>query len=241
MTVVAIRLAGPLQSWGSDSRFTRRTAGSEPTKSGVLGLVAAAKGLRRTDPLEELLQLRLGVRVDQPGQLMRDFHTAVRWNKDGSRKSMPLSHRYYHADAVYLAVLEGESQLVANIHSALRSPVFPLYLGRRSCPPAGPVALGMFEKDLDTALGMIPWQVSPSRQRLHGQPTVRLDTARDARPGEAAETQRDLPVSFNPHRRLYALRPVMRGSVVVENPHGVIEKPATKSSDEHDPFAALGA
>ena len=82
MTVVAFRLAGPLQSWGSRSRFVRRETEKAPTKSGVLGLVAAAKGIRRTDPLESLLGLRFGVRVDQPGQLVRDFQTAQRPKKE---------------------------------------------------------------------------------------------------------------------------------------------------------------
>ena len=136
MTVVALRLAGPLQSWGLESRFVRRTTHAEPTKSGVLGLVAAAKGLRRTDPLEELLTLRMGARVDQPGTLVRDFQTAIRREKGRDPKSMPLSYRYYQGDAVYLAVLEGDAALVAGIDEALRRPGFPLYLGRRSCPPA---------------------------------------------------------------------------------------------------------
>src|ERR1700704_1897677 len=112
MSTVALRLAGPLQSWGSGSRFVRRSTDSAPTKSGIIGLVAAAKGIRRTDPLEQLLGLRLGVRVDQPGQLLRDFQTARRPERgrhgELTWKALPLSYRYYLADAVFLAVLEGE-------------------------------------------------------------------------------------------------------------------------------------
>jgi CRISPR system Cascade subunit CasD len=110
VTVVAFRLAGPLQSWGSRSRFVRRDTEAAPTKSGVLGMVAAAKGIRRTDPLESLLGLRFGVRVDHPGQLVRDFHTAQRPEKqrDGavSWTALPLSYRYYVSDAVFPAVLD---------------------------------------------------------------------------------------------------------------------------------------
>src|SRR4051812_48023087 len=133
MSVVALRLAGPLQSWGVGSRFVRRGTETAPTKSGVIGLVAAAKGIRRTEPIEELLSLRLGVRIDQPGQLIRDFQTAQRPEKarDGSImwKSLPLSYRYYIADATYLVVLEGDRSLVDGIDTAVRSPAFPLYLG----------------------------------------------------------------------------------------------------------------
>ena len=70
-----LRLAGPLQSWGGHSQFNRRDTSSEPTKSGILGLLAAAQGRRRQDPIEDLLTLRLGVRTDPAGSLLRDYHT----------------------------------------------------------------------------------------------------------------------------------------------------------------------
>ena len=77
MATLLLRLAAPLQSWGSDSKFDIRRTGREPTKSGVVGLLAAAKGYRRDDArvLEPLCSLRMGVRIDQEGQLLRDFHT----------------------------------------------------------------------------------------------------------------------------------------------------------------------
>lgn len=240
MTVVALRLAGPLQSWGSGSKFVRRGTETAPTKSGVLGLVAAAKGLRRTEPIEELLPLRLGVRIDQPGQLVRDFQTAQRPEKarDGSItwKPLPLSYRFYLADATYLVVLEGDQALVEGIDAALRSPAFPLYLGRRSCPPAGPVALGLIDDDLDHALATVPWLASSHHQRHRRERELRLETMRDALPGEVgAETLRDIPVSFDPNRRQYAWRSIVRGFVLIPNPHGTEEPPA-----EHDPISLLG-
>jgi CRISPR system Cascade subunit CasD len=240
MTVVAFRLAGPLQSWGSRSRFVRRETEKEPTKSGVLGLVAAAKGIRRTDPLEFLLGLRFGVRVDQPGQLVRDFHTAHRPKKEPSGAvgwvPMPLSSRYYISDAVFLVVLEGEDDLVAGMDKAVRKPEFPLYLGRRSCPPAGPIALGVFEYDLDTALATLPWLASTQEQRRQREKTVRLATVRDADENEVgAELIRDIPVSFDPNHRQYAWRSILRGEVEITNPHGVNDPDA-----EHDPMSVLG-
>lgn len=240
MTVVALRLAGPLQSWGSGSKFVRRGTETAPTKSGVLGLVAAAKGIRRTEPIEELLPLRLGVRIDQPGQMVRDFQTAQRPQKadDGSItwKSLPLSYRFYLADASFLVVLEGDQALVEGVDAALRSPIFPLYLGRRSCPPAGPVALGLIEGDLSHVLATVPWLASSHYQRQRREREVQLETLCDALPGEAgAETLRDIPVSFDPNRRQYAWRSMVRGSVRLPNPHGIEERPA-----EHDPMSLLG-
>lgn len=239
MSVVALRLAGPLQSWGSRSRFVRRGTESAPTKSGVLGLIAAAKGFRRSDPLESLLGLRFGVRIDQPGQLVRDFQTARRPRKerDGSVKWMPLplSQRYYMSDAVYLAALEGERELVAGIDDAIRSPEFPLYLGRRSCPPAGPIALGVFDDDLDTVLATTPWLASAHYQRRQRSTTVRLATVCDAgESNEGFELLRDEPVSFDPNRRQYNWRRIVRGQVEVANPHGISEP-----RPEHDPMPAL--
>jgi CRISPR system Cascade subunit CasD len=221
------------------SRFVRRGTETAPTKSGVIGLVAAAKGIRRTEPIEELLSLRLGVRIDQPGQLIRDFQTAQRPEKarDGSTtwKSLPLSYRYYMADATYLVVLEGDRSLVDGIDTAVRSPAFPLYLGRRSCPPAGPVALGVSEIDLDQALNTLPWLATDRHQRSRRERSVRLETMRDAHAGEVgAETFRDEPVSFDPEHRRYAWRAVVRGAVAVDNPHGV------EAALDHDPMSPLG-
>ncbi|WP_052850922.1 type I-E CRISPR-associated protein Cas5/CasD [Streptomyces avicenniae] len=73
--VLLIRLAGPLQSWGIRSRFAQRDTHTRPTKSGVIGLCAAALGLERDDPLDELGSVLFGVRADRSGTLLRDYHT----------------------------------------------------------------------------------------------------------------------------------------------------------------------
>ncbi|WP_329065608.1 type I-E CRISPR-associated protein Cas5/CasD [Amycolatopsis sp. NBC_01480] len=240
MSVVALRLAGPMQSWGVGSRFVRRTTETAPTKSGVIGLLAAALGIRRTDPLEDLLHLRLGVRIDQPGELMRDFQTAQRPRYDRAGtvtwQSLPLSARYYLADAVFLAVVEGDRSIVEGLDAALRGPEFPLYLGRRSCPPAGPLALGVSDVSLDEALVTWPWLASTRVQKQRRDRVVQLATVRDAGPGEVAtESIRDTPVSFDPNRRQYAWRSIVRATVDVTNPHGTAEP-----LPEHDPMSLLG-
>lgn len=76
MSVLLLRLAGPMQSWGSSSRFSRRNTDVAPTKSGVIGLLAAARGSDVRSHSPKLLGLQFGVRLDQPGQILRDFHTA---------------------------------------------------------------------------------------------------------------------------------------------------------------------
>jgi CRISPR system Cascade subunit CasD len=77
MDTLFLRLEGPLQAWGLRARWSERDTATAPTKSGVIGLLGCALGLRRDDTrLRELSQeLRMGVRVDRPGTLLRDYHT----------------------------------------------------------------------------------------------------------------------------------------------------------------------
>ena len=103
MATLLLRLAAPLQSWGSDSKFETRKTDREPTKSGVVGLLAAALGLRRddTEGLARLNGLRFAVRADQEGSLLVDFHTAK------SRDTSYVTYRHYLQDAVFLAIRQG--------------------------------------------------------------------------------------------------------------------------------------
>lgn len=215
-----LRLAGPLQAWGDSSRFTRRNTRHEPTKSGVLGLLAAAEGRPREADLNDLASLRFGVRIDQPGRLVRDFQTAIRW-QDPKHPSMPLSYRYYLADAIFFAAVEGSSELLRALHEALSRPAYPLYLGRRACPTEGQVTLGLAETDLETTLRGQPWLASEWHRREQAK-RVLLPVVMDAAPGaEATETVRDVPISFSSQRREYVWREVCRPApVVVDNPDG---------------------
>lgn len=217
MTTLLLRLAGPMQAWGAASRHARRETCSEPTKSGVLGLIAAAQGRRRSDPLEDLAGLRFGVRVDQPGRLRADFQTAIRW-QDGT--SMPLSYRYYLEDARFLAAVEGTRDLVETLADAIRRPVYPLFLGRRSCPTEGRIFLGLTEESLEEALRSTDWLAGTWHRRRVGR-VVSLSVCTDTRPGQHPdESIQDVPVSFNPERRLHGWRDVSYWSVNVDNPLG---------------------
>ncbi|MEV0609516.1 type I-E CRISPR-associated protein Cas5/CasD [Polymorphospora rubra] len=232
MSVLLLRLAGPLQSWGSSSRFARRGTDVGPTKSGVIGLLAAAKGVRRTEPLTELLGLEFGVRLDQPGQILRDFQTAR--SLDG-RQSAPLTYRFYLSDACFLAALSGQDALLHGLAEALDRPQFPLYLGRRSCPPVGPVSLGVHDGTLDSALTDWPW-LAAEWYRKKAARTIRLEIIRDARPGEPVhETVPDEPVSFDPAHRQHTWRSVLRRHVDVTN-----DLAQRAGVDEHDPLSLLG-
>ena len=106
MATLLLRLAAPLQSWGADSKFETRKTNREPTKSGIIGLLAAALGLRRDDAagLARLNGLHFAVRADREGSLLVDFHTANREEDRKKGKAPYVTYRHYLQDAVFLAV-----------------------------------------------------------------------------------------------------------------------------------------
>lgn len=231
MSVLLLRLAGPLQSWGDASRFTQRRTRTEPTKSGVIGLLAAALGRRRSEPVEDLAALTFGVRIDQRGRIERDFQTAIR--RTGSKtESMPLTYRYHLTDAVFVAGVEGDRALLEGLAEAVDAPEFPLYLGRRACVPVGPINLGVHDGGVEDCLRHAEWQAAQWYRRQQGK-SVDLELVVDASPGiRGAETARDVPISFDPVRREYSWRDVVRPEPVrITNDLG---------RSEPDFFAAYG-
>lgn len=172
MSVLLIRLAGPMQSWGAQSRFTSRDTGLEPSKSGVVGLLCAALGRPREEPVDDLAALTMGVRVDREGMLSRDFHTAGDVIKaDASGRTTVISERYFLADADFLVGLEGDAGLLAQADKALAAPAWPLFLGRKAFSPGVPIRLpqtppvgpGLRETSILDALETHPWvRRSPS-------------------------------------------------------------------------------
>ncbi len=223
VATLLLLLKGPMQSWGHESRFRQRTTNNAPTKSGVIGLIAAAEGRRRIDPVDDLVQLRYAVRVDQPGTLLRDFQTA---KADGD-KDAKLSNRYYLSDAAFVAAIESENrELLEGVEQALHNPRFPLYLGRRSCPIPAKLVLGIREKDAVSALRSEPWHASIAHKKMRAS-KVELPIYRDAFPGEEGDRIRDIPISFSQERREYDWRRVVRESYgcQLENKYSTAEDP----------------
>jgi len=195
--------------------------------------LAAAQGRRRTDPIEDLAALRFGVRIDQPGRIERDFQTSIRRRPGAKPEPMPLSYRYYLSDAVFVAGVEGHEKLLDGLDEALQTPQFPLFLGRRACAPTEPLSLGVHPGSLEDSLRAIEWQAATWYRRQQYQ-VVHLELALDAPPGDVlAESVRDVPISYDPTRREYGWRDIMRPTerVVVPNPGG---------RSEPDFLAALG-
>ncbi|NMN01736.1 type I-E CRISPR-associated protein Cas5/CasD [Bifidobacterium panos] len=213
MSVLLLQLAGPLQSWGDSSRFIRRETKREPTKSGVIGMLASAQGRAREESIEDLLKLSFGVRVEQEGRLLCDLQTekSLTRTKTGKfEKVMPLTNRYYLADARFLVALGADVSLLESLDQALRSPRWPLYLGRRSCPPEFPISLGVHEEyeNVRQALERERWHASGWYRKRYHFPD--LNIACDSDEGETASSQADIPLSFSQNGRKYAGRAVHR-------------------------------
>lgn len=235
MGTLLLRLAAPLQSWGDESKFDTRRTWHEPSKSAVIGLLAAALGYNRADD-ERIRQLnsdlKFGVRVDQPGRIIKDFHTVVKykqnelggfcWDEFGkfaTDKSSYVTYRYYLSDAVFVIGLEAVSdELLELLRSALSAPAFPLFLGRRSCPPTLPLYLGVSEEPLLDALRGVPWQAGSWWQKKQagrrsgsaaGMKIVLHILSETEKGQEAHGYLRDSVISFNPYQRRYAERPVV--------------------------------
>lgn len=176
MATLLLRLVGPMQSWGTTSRFDERDTGKEPSKSGVIGLVAAALGIDREnwDDLAPITYLAMGVRHDRPGVPKRDYQTAgassddsiVRANGTQSAEGV-VSNRHYLADAAFLVGLSGDDRaLLTRIHAALANPVWTLGLGRKSYVPSEPIWMenAIVDAPLRTALAQWP-SIIPSNHR----------------------------------------------------------------------------
>jgi CRISPR system Cascade subunit CasD len=214
-----LRLAGPMQSWGLESRFDHRDTGRDPSKSGVLGLICAALGKPRNDQpgpwpsLAELASLKMGVRVLREGTLRIDYQTAGGgafpgrksygvWKASGSLGGTVVSPRHYLADADFLVGLEGPLPLLRLIEEALRNPVWPLSLGRKSYVPVLPVTLPPNSSDCPTvrdarlvdALASFIERSKESGKRTSGPMRQRL--VLEAPLASTAESRQDVPLSF---------------------------------------------
>lgn len=225
---LALCFDAPMQSWGQRARFVVRDTAAEPTKSGVIGLLAAARGVARVDDaaIAELAQFRMGVRVDREGTVERDYHTVQNVpDTEGKHNRGVESWRYYLADALFLTVIEGQETELSRLYQALANPRWPLYLGRRAFLPARPIVgtgepPAIIRRSIEEVLATYPW--------LENQPHIRnaaergeprwLRTVTDTNAGDpAAELRNDYPLSFASGNRRHGPRFVRINHVQLTN------------------------
>jgi CRISPR system Cascade subunit CasD len=221
-------LEAPLQSWGHDSKFGRRDTLNFPTKSGVMGLVCCALGYggEQKEFLAEFALLKQtvlsfarknynGIKIDRE-PLLRDFHMVgsgyndkdpwttllIPKTADGKKAvggGAKMTYRYYLQDAHFAVVLEVPSDKADFIATALQSPVWDLFLGRKSCVPTDLVYRGLFEIQ-DDAVAEAK-KIAEEKDLLHDFKV--LDGEHD---GEVL-TLNDVPVQFG-ERKIYRDRRV---------------------------------
>ena len=242
MPTLLLRLASPLQSWGSDSNFDYSTTERELTKSAIIGFLGAALGWNRDMDFVCLSQqLEFGVRVDREGKYLNDFQTVdgdvqetVLKRPGYNNKQKYITYRQYLSDAVFLVGLEGERELLEKLEKALKAPVFPLYLGRRSCPPEGKLCLGIVDKNLRQALEQCPWQ-GRLRRTDPDQLECRLVLETDANQ-KPQYFLKDEVKSFSQLKREHTYRGVYETYATVQ----LRDSQEDRVSSDHDAFAAIG-
>ncbi|MEU1086920.1 type I-E CRISPR-associated protein Cas5/CasD [Streptomyces sp. NPDC005892] len=256
-----LRLTGPLQSWGLHSHFNERDTAAFPTRSGVIGMLASALGRHRDQPIDDLTSLNLTVRTDRPGVLLRDLHTVggglpgkqtvttAEGKKRPGDTGTLLTHRYYLADAAFTVALTtpqataADQALLDSCAQALRFPRWSLHLGRRSCPPEGPVLIGQSD-DAHHHLIRLPLAARPDGKGepdgtavefLADRPLTHLpaqahmvSTTHEDGTRPSSELN-DQPVSYHPSRRTYRARPLYRRTLLL--PHSQFAGLGTQQLD----------
>lgn len=178
MKTLLLWLEGPLQSWGSNSRFDYRETLPFPTLSAVCGLLCAALGAGG----EQRELLRCLVSADwkvsafskegiPPAPILRDFQmigsaydTTDPWlnmfvpktvlgKKPQSVSGAKLTYRYLLQSRAFAVFLSFEDKVFAQqLFNSLIHPVWPLFLGRRHCSPTEVIAQGLFSSQAEAQL-----------------------------------------------------------------------------------------
>lgn len=170
MHFLLFQLQGQLASWGDVAVGQYRGTRDAPGQAALVGLLGAALGLLRNDEAAHAA-IRDGyafaVGTVATGQLLRDYHTAqvpgrsdLKWRPHRNRRdelSVPkhalstiLSTRDYRQNAAWavaVQALPGAPHSLDTLAHALREPRFVLYLGRKCCPPAAPLAPQLAQSD----------------------------------------------------------------------------------------------
>ena len=157
---LVFQLHGPMASWGVDAPGEVRHSHALPSRSALLGLLAAALGICRDEEarLNAFNQHYAFVLcASKEPRWARDYHTVqmpkevrkVRYFSRREELSDPellsalISRRDYYTDAWWMVALTQTADApytLEQLRDALQHPVFPLYLGRKSHPLALPLS-----------------------------------------------------------------------------------------------------
>lgn len=238
MKTILLKLSGPLQSWGTTSHFETRQTDRHPSKSAIIGLIAASMGYRRDNDLEinKLNDLDFAVRIDQEGQLLRDYHTAKKYKKNGALERTYVTNRYYLEDAVFVVAIGHEDiQMMNAIEKGLKAPYFQPFMGRRSLPLPADFLIESKEAGVVECLSNLSWQASEWYQKNHTN-KVPIYADADLLSKEVVHMRQDRVESFSQKNRQFGFRGEASKIVEVRRKVNDIEALA----GEHDAFNGIG-
>jgi len=210
---LALRLEGPLQSWGGDSQYNRRSTGLMPTKSAIAGICCAALGLPRGRDREQEFLVAFGsvrmtaiaiprneIKKVLPVRRLQDYHTVQNTRRASGtiNNDCVLTHRQYLTDAAFGVLLEGDTTLLGKIADALSDPVWGIWFGRKTCIPTAPILAGL-EENREEAIRL-----------LIGDQQIKSFTRQEEAENfaDGCESLPDSPISFAIERRLFSPRRV---------------------------------
>lgn len=240
MRTILLKLAGPLQSWGTNSHFKTRHTDFYPSKSAVIGLIAASLGYRRDEDekIKKLNELDFAVRVDQPGALLSDYQIAEGYNKKGAEHTYITNH-YYLEDSIFIIALSNKDNvLMSTIEEGLRNPYFQPFMGRRSLPLNADFLLKTTSDSALDSLKQLEWQASEWFMKRHSRESnFSLEIYADnyLLEKEVYQLRQDRVLSFSQKERKFGFRYESRVRVEVLNPLR-----QEQSSTEHDIFNSIG-
>lgn len=216
MKTILLKLKGPMQSWGTSSHFETRNTDYYPSKSAVIGIIAASFGYRRDQEqkIKELNELDFALRVDQPGTLLRDYHIAKKYKKTGEFERTYVTNRYYMEDAVFVvAISHANDRRVEEIYEALQHPYFSPFMGRRSCPVPLDFIIKMTEEDAVTALEKLEWQAAEWYKKKYSDYRLEIYADKALIPQGIATMRKDYVISFSQKERKFGPRFEVRKSI----------------------------
>lgn len=221
MKTILLKLKGPMQSWGTSSHFETRNTDYYPSKSAVIGIIAASFGYRRDQEqkIKELNELDFALRVDQPGMLLRDYHIANKYDKEtGKLESVYVTNRYYMEDSVFVvAISHADDERMEKIYEALKHPYFSPFMGRRSCPVPLDFIIKMTEEDAITALEKLEWQAAEWYKdwykKKHADYRADIYADKALIPQGIATMRKDYVISFSQKERKFGPRFEVRKSI----------------------------
>ncbi|XJS11047.1 type I-E CRISPR-associated protein Cas5/CasD [Aerococcaceae bacterium WGS1372] len=238
MKTLLLKFSGPLQSWGTTAHFETRHTDRYPSKSAVIGLIAASLGYRRDEDekVQPLNQLDFGVRLDQEGSMLRDYHIAQKYKANGAFDRTYVTNRYYLEDAVYVVAIGHEDDtLIERIENGLKYPYFQPFMGRRSLPLPADFIIGTYEMSVLECLENHPWQAANWYQQQHTNLLSAYVESELAEEG-IRRMRQDRVESFSQMNRRFGFRGETEITIRVTT--NILEK--TTDDMEHDPFDVFG-